>query len=125
MADLQGTLRSFFRYFDQQDYATVLKMVDANAEGSDEITRKWIRGKKAFEAYIKRVGPEISNIKTRLSNIQTRRAGNVGLATYNAVQFYTLSGERHDLKFVASTVFLKRGKNWKMTMIHMTPVGGS
>jgi len=29
------------------------------------------------------------------------------------------------LKFVASTVFLKRGKNWKMTMIHMTPVGGS
>ena len=124
MATIEATLRTFFKTFDRLDFKSAMKMVDAAAEGSDELTKKWIRGKRAFEAYMKRVGPEIQSIVSRFSSVRTRRLGRVGLATYNMKQSYTLSGKRHTYDFVGSAVFVKRGADWKVTLVHLTPVGG-
>lgn len=123
MVNIEETLRAFFKALDQKDFTSMLKTLDAKAEGSDEITKKWIRGRKAFAAYAKRIEPEISALNSRIYGLHTRRVGAVGLATYNLKQSYSLSGRRHKLDFVMSTVLVKRGTGWKVSLIHMTPVG--
>ena len=123
MGSLDGTLKEFFKALDRKDFATLLKMVDKSAEGIDEITKGWIRGKAAFEGYVKRVEPELRNVKSHLEDVHTRRVGGVGIATFILRQSYTLSGQRHDLKLASSMAFAKRGDNWKATLVHMTPLG--
>ena len=94
MSGLDRLVRDFFASVDRKDFDLLLKQVDRNAEGVDEISRKWIRGKRAFAAYFKRVAPQIKNIKSTLRGLHTREVGSVGIATCFLHQSYTLSGRR-------------------------------
>ena len=122
MASLEGTLRVLFKAVDRKDFSVVLKMTDKNAEAIDEITKKWIRGKPAFKRYVSRLGPEISDIKSRIRALHTRQVGNMGIATFMLQQSYMLSGKRYDLNLASSFVFIKRGTDWRMTLFHQTPL---
>lgn len=122
MAGLDRLAKDFFASLDRKDFEMLLKQVDRNAEGVDEISRKWIRGKRAFAAYFKRVAPQIKNIKSTLRDLHTREVGRVGIATCFLHQSYTLSGRRQKLTAPTTMCFVRRGGDWKLTLVHSTPL---
>ena len=122
MASLESFVKKFFATLDRRDFDTLLLTVDRDAEGIDEITRKWLRGKRAFVEYVKRIGPEMKNIKSTLRDLHTRQVGGAGIATFFLHQSYTLSGRRQKLKAPTTMVFVRRAGDWKLSLFHSTPL---
>ena len=122
MPSLDAALKLFFKALDRKDFAALAKMVDSKIEGIDEILKDWIRGKRAFDKYMKRMETEVSNITSKLTRVQTRRLGAVGLATFTVRQSYAFAGQKQNVKLATSMVFVKRGAGWKATVINMTPL---
>jgi uncharacterized protein (TIGR02246 family) len=123
MADeLEAVLRELFSAFDRKDFAAVLRLVDDDAQGVDEISRRWMRGRDAIAEYVQQQLPAIENVNSQLGDVQERVWNDVGLVTCWLEQEYTYQGQRQHVSSPTSAVFRRMGGQWRVVMLHTIPL---
>lgn len=122
--DLAKEVRRLFDAFDAQRFDDVKKMFAADAQGIDEISRAWIRGRDSIDGYFRQLAEHgVGDIQSRLTDMEARQWGDVGLVTCMADQSYTMDGERVSIHSPVSVLFRRTGDRWEIELVHAIPLG--
>jgi hypothetical protein len=107
---------------DAMDLDAIGAMVDDEVQSVDEIARGWTRGRAAIERYFSQLKDTVSDVHSRMSDVQENTWGDAGLVTFVLDQTYTLDGQQQTISAPTSIVFRRRGSDWKIVLIHTVPL---
>ena len=119
---LQQTVSRLLERLDAMDLEALGGMVDDEVQGVDEIARGWMRGRPAIERYLSQLKDTVSDVRSRMSDVQEDAWGDAGLVTFVLDQTYTLDGQQQTISAPTSIVFRRRGSDWKIVLIHTVPL---
>ena len=120
--ELETVVREMVAAFDRKDFAAVMQMAADDAQGVDEISRRWLRGRAAVEAHARQLESALEDIRTELRDIQETSWGDAGLVTCWVEQDYTLHGQRQHISAPSSVVFRREGGRWRIVLFHSIPL---
>lgn len=109
-------------HLDAMELEALGGMVDDEVQGVDEIARRWMRGRPAIEGYFSQLKDTVSDVRSRMSDIEEDAWGDAGLVTFVLDQTYTLDGQQQTISAPTSIVFRRRGSDWKIVLIHTVPL---
>jgi ketosteroid isomerase-like protein len=119
---LQKATETFFEFTERKDAEALIASFNDDAQGIDEITRQWIRGKDKFADYLRRILNQIDGIKTRLDDVHESVHGDFGLMTCWIEQDYTLNGVATHVTAPTTVAFERRDGAWKISLFHSLPL---
>ena len=119
---LQQTVSRLLERLDAMDLEALGGMVDDEVQGVDEIARGWMRGRPAIERYLSQLKDTVSDVRSRMSDVQEDAWGDAGLVTFVLHQTYTLAGQQQTISAPTSIVFRRRESDWKIVLIHTVPL---
>ena len=119
---LQQTVSRLLERLDAMDLEALGGMLDDEVQGVDEIARRWMRGRPAIERYFAQLKDTVSDVRSRMSDVQEDAWGDAGLVTFVLDQTYTLDGQQQTISAPTSIVFRRRGSDWKIVLIHTVPL---
>ncbi len=119
---LEQTVNRLLEHLDAMDLDGLGAMLDDAVQGIDEIARKWTRGRPAIERYFTQLKETVSEVRSRMSDVQEYTWGDAGLVTFVLDQTYTLNGHQQSISAPATIVFRRRGSEWKIVLIHAVPL---
>jgi ketosteroid isomerase-like protein len=120
--ELEDEVRRLFDSFDRLDFDAVATRMADDVQGVDELSRQWMRGKDALTTYFKKVGPQLSDPKSSLSDVKAVSWGDTGLVTCWLEQSYVLEGRTETISAPTTFVFRREGDAWKVVLVHSVPV---
>lgn len=121
--DFEAEVRKLFDRFDRQEFAELKEMFADDAQGVDEISRVWLRGRASFDRYfmtLEDVG--ISDIHSKVRDFKTRQWDDIALVTCMAEQTYKMAGEDVAIKAPISVLFKRSRGRWQIELIHAVPL---
>lgn len=104
------------------DVSAVLAHYSDDAEGIDEISRDWLRGKVHLAEYTGHLIEQISDLHSEFTHEHIANYGNVSLVTGLLHQHYTWDGERVDEEMPATIVLLRHQDSWLVRLFHALPI---
>ena len=119
---LQPVLRRLFAAFDTLDAATINELSTDDAQGIDEIARRWLRGRDAMNSYLSELTGSVSEIRTEYTDVHETITGDVGLVTCWIEQDYTMDGQRIHISSPTTIAFRREGTDWKVCLVHTIPL---
>ncbi len=111
-----------FRALDAKDEATLRAIWWDEPQATDEMTRGWVRGRPALEAYFTENLPRLSDIHSRLEDVVVSRWGDVEVETMVLHQSYVLDGRPCEVDAPTTLVWLREGEEWRLAVVHSIPV---
>jgi ketosteroid isomerase-like protein len=111
-----------FELLDALDLDGLAAMLTDDAQGIDEISRRWMRGRAALEAYFAQMKDAVSEPRSRLSDLHATTWGEVGLVTCVLDQTYKISGREESISAPTSMIFRHQDGSWKIALIHTVPI---
>jgi ketosteroid isomerase-like protein len=121
-AALEQEARRLLERLDAMDFDGLKAMLTDDAQGVDEISRGWKRGRNALEAYFSQLENAVADVHSRVSDANASVWGDVGLVTFVLDQTYKMNGEEQTLTAPTSLVFRRQGEDWKVALIHSVPL---
>jgi ketosteroid isomerase-like protein len=112
----------FFRRLDAKDEAFLRATLADDSQGADEITRGWMRGRAAVEAYFTANLPRLSEIHSTVEQPEVRRWGDVEVETFMLRQSYAYDGTRYEIEAPTTMIWLREGETWKLALEHSIPL---
>ena len=64
------------------DFAKIKGMVTDDFQGVDEISRRWMRGRKAVDDYMTNIASQVSDVRSAVSDLHEMASGDLGVVTY-------------------------------------------
>ncbi len=119
---LESMARELFEALDRKDFDRIVRLATDDVQGVDEISRGWLRGRAAMEAYFKSLGEQASNIRSTLSDIYAVEVGDVGILTLVLDQEYDMGGQRTSIHAPTSIVVRRVDGDWRMVLLHSVPL---
>ena len=119
---LEQEVHRLFELLDSMDIRGISAMLTDDAQGIDEISRRWMRGRAALDAYFAQLEDTVSEPKSQVSDLHATAWGEVGLVTFVLDQTYNMDGEEHRISAPTSIVFKRGNGGWKVAMIHTVPL---
>ena len=119
---LEQTVGQLLERLDAMDLEGIGAMVDDEVQGVDEIARRWMRGRPAMDGYFSQLKASVSDVRSRMTDVQEDVWGDAGLVTFVLDQTYTLDGQHQSISAPTSIVFRRRGGDWKIALIHTVPL---
>jgi ketosteroid isomerase-like protein len=119
---LEDETRRLLNLLDAMDLRGLAGMLTEDAQGVDEISRSWTRGRTALDEYFAELEGTVADVHSQLSDLHTAAWGEVGLVTFVLDQTYKLNGEEQRLSAPTSMVFRRQDGGWKVAMIHSVPI---
>ncbi len=119
---LESMARKLFEALDRKDFDRILGLATDDVQGVDEISRGWLRGRAAMEAYFKSLGEHASNIHSTLSDIHAVEVGDVGILTLVLDQEYDMGGQRTSIHAPTSIVVRRVDGAWQIVLLHSVPI---
>jgi ketosteroid isomerase-like protein len=119
---LEAAMREMFDTLGRDDPEAMIGHFSAEPQGIDELSREWMRGRDALEAYIRGMLSQVKDVKSEIRDFHEVIVGDVGLATFWLEQDYTLGGERHHISAPSSAVLRREGGEWKIVLFHSIPL---
>jgi ketosteroid isomerase-like protein len=120
---LEREVHRLFELLDSMDIRGISAMLTDDAQGIDEISRRWMRGKAALDAYFAQLEGTVSEPNSQVRDLHATAWGEVGLVTFVLDQTYKMDGEEHRISAPTSIVFNRHDGGWKVAMIHTVPLG--
>lgn len=121
--DLRKESQRLFDLFDRQKFDDLHAMFAEDAQGVDEISKRWIRGRDKLGGYfdqLREMG--VSDIKSRLSDFAQKQWDDVALVTLVADQTYKVGGQPVAIRAPVSILFRRIGPAWKIELVHAVPL---
>jgi len=119
---LESMARELFDALDHKDFERLVRLATDEVQGIDEISRGWLRGRAAMEAYLTTLGEQVSNIRSTLSAIRTVEVGEVGILTLLLDQEYDMGGQRTSIHAPTSIVARRVDGDWRIVLLHSVPL---
>ena len=119
---LEQQARRVFELVDAMDTDAMAAMVTDDAQGVDEISRGWMRGRDALEQYFTQLKAMVDGVSSRVSDVHVSEWGDTGVVTCVVDQTYTMGGQEQDIKAPTSITFRREGEDWKIAVFHSVPL---
>lgn len=120
--DFKAETKRLFKRFDQLDVDALREMFADDAQGVDELSRKWLRGRPALERYmagLQKMG--VSDITSKLRGIRVETWNGAALVTCMLDQTYTVGGETMTIEAPTTVLFRRTHSDWRVALIHTVP----
>jgi ketosteroid isomerase-like protein len=121
-SDLDQRARELLQTFDALDFTKLADMLADDAQGIDEISRRWLRSRAELDEYFRQLSGAVADVRSELSDLVGREYGDVGVVTCMLDQSYMLEGRRVQIKAPTTIVFTRRGGDWRATLVHSVPL---
>jgi ketosteroid isomerase-like protein len=121
-SELESGARGLFDALDRKDFDRLVRMTTDDAQSVDEISRGWLRGRAAMEAYLKSLGEQVSNIRSTLSDVNAVELGDFGIVTLVLDQEYDMGGQHTSIRAPTSLVFRRANGEWQLALLHSVPL---
>ena len=120
--ELLHVVRRLLDVFDEQDFAASAEMFSADAQGIDEISRRWMRSGAEIDAYFKRLGLMLTAVHTELIDMTEVVWEDTGIVTCWLEQDYVLEGKPDHVSAPTTFVLHREGGEWKVALVHSVPL---
>lgn len=122
MGELTDRATEFMAALDAKDLDGIFGNLASDAQGIDELSRRWIRGGETIEAYLRQLLAAVSDVQTTMSDAEERIWGDVGLVTCWLEQDYTLEGNTQHVSAPTTIVMRREDGEWKAALFHSVPL---
>jgi ketosteroid isomerase-like protein len=119
---LEQVVTDFLATLDSLNVDAMLQRLTDDAQGVDEISRRWIRGRADFSAYIRQLASSVSSVRTKATDVSESIFGDVGVVTCWLDQTYTLEGQEQSISAPTTIVFRNEDGDWKLSLFHSVPL---
>jgi ketosteroid isomerase-like protein len=119
---LEQVVTDFLAALDSLDVDAMLQGLTEDAQGVDEISRRWIRGRVDLSAYIRQLASSVSSVRTEATDVSESIFGDVGVVTCWLDQTYTLEGQEQSVSAPTTIVFRNEWGEWKLSLFHSVPL---
>jgi ketosteroid isomerase-like protein len=120
--ELQGVADDFVAAIDAMDVDRLMEMTAEDAQGIDEISRRWLRGKAELDGYLRHLMSAVSDVRTELREPDESVGGDTGVLTCWLEQDYSLEGSPQHVSAPTTMVFRRVGGEWKLALFHSIPL---
>jgi len=120
--ELVSTTEAMFDALDSMDVDRMMSSMTEDAQGVDEISRRWLRGKDELRNYLGGLAQTVSGVHTEIRDPDERTSGDVGILTCWLEQDYTISGEAQHISAPTTIVFRREDGVWKLSVFHSIPL---
>ena len=121
-AALEQETRHFLELLDSLDMSGLAAMFTDDAQGVDEISRGWRRGRAALEAYLAQLEGTVTDVRSRLTDFHATTWADIGLVTFVLDQTYNMNGQEQSLSAPTSLLFHRQDGGWKVALVHSVPI---
>jgi ketosteroid isomerase-like protein len=119
---LETTTRQLFEALDRKDAEAIIPSLAQDAQGVDEISRRWLRGVDALGTYFRQAMSSIEDIHSTIGDVHETVQGEVGFVTCWLEQDYTYEGKPTHVSAPTTVAFHREGGRWKVLLIHTVPL---
>jgi ketosteroid isomerase-like protein len=119
---LETATRQLFEALDRKDIEALAQTMAADAQGVDEISRRWMRGSEALGKYFRETIAMIDDVHSTINDVHETVSGDIGFTTCWLEQDYTLEGKRTHVSAPTTLAFRREGDRWKTLLIHTVPL---
>lgn len=120
-SSVEQQARRVFELLDAMDLDGISELLADDAQGIDEISQKWMRGRQTLSDYFDQLKGTVSDVRSRLSDLNAVEWGDIGVVTCLLNQTYTMDGQEENVSAPTSMVFRREGETWKIALIHTVP----
>jgi uncharacterized protein (TIGR02246 family) len=119
---LEQVVTDFLAALDSLDVDALLQGMTDDAQGVDELSRRWIRGRADLDAYLRELASSVSSVRTEATDVSESVLGDVGVVTCWFDQIYVLEGEERRVSAPTTLVFRREDGDWKLSLFHSVPL---
>jgi ketosteroid isomerase-like protein len=120
--ELSNAANDFVAALDSMDVDRLMAGFTDDAQGVDEISRRWIRGRDDVEAYLRQLMGAVGDVRTELRDAEEHVWGDAGILTCWLEQDYTLEGKAQHVSAPTTIAFRREGGTWKAALFHSIPL---
>ncbi len=120
--ELEDAATALVAALDDSDVDRMLAATADGAQGVDEISRRWLRGRDELDTYLRQLTGAVSDVRTELRDAQEQTWDDTGLLTCWMEQDYTLGSERQHISAPTTMVFRRQDGAWKLALFHSIPL---
>jgi ketosteroid isomerase-like protein len=120
--ELEKVANDLMAALDSQDLDRMVEAIGEDAQGVDEISRRWLRGRDELDGYLRQIIGVVSGVRSELRDAQERVWGDAGVLTCWLEQDYTLEGNAQHISAPTSMVLRREGGTWKVVLFHSIPL---
>ena len=121
-SSLDQRARELWQTIDALDFTKLANMLADDAQGVDEISRRWLRSRAELDEYFRQLSGAIAEVRSDVSDLVAREYGDVGVVTGMLNQSYMLEGRRVQITAPTTLMFTRRGEDWRVVLIHSVPL---
>ena len=107
---------------DAGDQDAVKAAFTDDAQGIDEISCAWLRGRDQMNTYIDGVFAATSNVTSRITDVHVAELGDGALVTGILNQTYDLEGTRQEISVPTTFAVRREEAGWRICLFHSVPV---
>jgi uncharacterized protein (TIGR02246 family) len=120
--ELGAVVRDMLAAFDRKDYETVKRAFARDAQGVDEIARRWLRSGEAIDQYFRQLEPVVSDVRSEVSDVHEVALGDTGLLTLWLEQNYPLEGQPQHISAPTTVALRREDGAWRIALFHSIPL---
>jgi ketosteroid isomerase-like protein len=107
---------------DSKDLDRIVESIGEDAQGVDEISRRWLRGRGELDSYLRQMIGAVSGVRSELRDAEERVWGDVGVLKCWLDQDYTFEGKAQHISAPTTIVLRREGGEWKVVLFHPVPL---
>jgi ketosteroid isomerase-like protein len=119
---LESVANDFIAALDSMDVDRMMGTATEDAQGVDEISRRWIRGRGELDSYLRQLIGAVSDVRTELRDSEERVWGDTGILTCWLDQDYTMHGNAQHVSAPTTIAFRREDGEWKVALFHSIPL---
>ena len=121
VGEMTAVLQGMFDALDKSDPEMALASIGADAQGIDEISRRWMRGPGEVTRYVRELFGIAEDVHSEMHDVHEVDWGETGVVTFWLEQDYTLDGDRGHVSAPTTAVLRREGGAWKLALFHSLP----
>ena len=110
------------RLIDALDVESCGALLTGDAQGIDEISRGWMRGRESIEAYLEQIKDTVAGLHSSVSDVHAVQWGDTGVVTFVLDQSYDYVGRHVEITAPTSLVCRREDTGWKVAVFHSAPL---
>jgi ketosteroid isomerase-like protein len=120
--ELEAVASELMAAFASNDLDRVFELSGDDAQGVDEISRRWIRGRDELDRNLRQTLGAVSAIRSDLQDVHEHVWGDVGVLTCWLEQDYTFEGNSQHISAPTTIVLHREAEVWKAVLFHSIPL---
>ena len=120
--ELTAVVQELFEALDKGDADTIVARIGTDAQGVDEISRRWLRGPGELTGYVRQLIGEVQDVHSEMSDAHELAWGDIGLVTCMLDQDYMYEGQQAHITAPTTAVLRREDGEWKIELFHSLPL---